>query len=86
MSNDSKLPRISEAEVEQIEIVKFCDFYGVECSLQQSSLADYEQPGISAVRIGTGADRMYLRRKDVATLAQLLSRWLADGSFGGGAE
>lgn len=34
------------------EIVKFEDAYGRACSLQMSSLADYEQPGVSAVWFG----------------------------------
>jgi hypothetical protein len=34
------------------EIVKFRDRYDVPCSLQMSSLADYEEPGTSAVWLG----------------------------------
>ena len=34
------------------EIIKFLDRYGVPCSLQMSSLADYEEPGTSAVWLG----------------------------------
>ena len=34
------------------EIISFEDRYGVKCSLQQSSLAEYEKPGISAVWLG----------------------------------
>lgn len=34
------------------EIIKFTDRGGDKCSLQQSSLADYVQPGISAVWLG----------------------------------
>lgn len=34
------------------EIVKFSDRYNAQCSLQQSSLAEYEQPGTSAVWLG----------------------------------
>ncbi len=35
------------------EIVKFADRYGAPCSLQASSLAEYEKPGTSAVWLGT---------------------------------
>lgn len=35
------------------EIVKFADRYGSSCSLQASSLAEYEKPGTSAVWLGT---------------------------------
>lgn len=35
------------------EIVKFADRYGVPCSLQASSLAEYDKPGTSAVWLGT---------------------------------
>ena len=34
------------------EIVKFADCYGVQCSLQASSLAEHEKPGTSAVWLG----------------------------------
>lgn len=34
------------------EIVKFADRYGVACSLQASSMAEYEKPGTSAVWLG----------------------------------
>lgn len=34
------------------EIVSFYDRYGVPCSLQQSSLAEYTQPGSSAIWFG----------------------------------
>ncbi len=34
------------------EIVNFNDYYGVPCSLQASSLAKYQKPGISAVWLG----------------------------------
>lgn len=34
------------------EIVKFVDRSGVPCSLQASSLAEYEKPGTSAIWIG----------------------------------
>jgi hypothetical protein len=34
------------------ELIEFRDRYDVPCSLQMSSLADYEQPGISAVWLG----------------------------------
>jgi hypothetical protein len=33
-------------------IVEFTDCYGVECSLQASSLANFETPGTSAVWLG----------------------------------
>lgn len=34
-------------------IIKFADRYGTPCSLQMSSLAEYEKPGTSAVWLGT---------------------------------
>ena len=34
------------------QIVEFNDIYGAPCSLQQSSLAQYQQPGSSAVWFG----------------------------------
>lgn len=77
------------------EIVSFLDHYGQECSLQQSSLAHYPQPGTSAVWLGanenakphpiTGeelSNRMHLTRSQVQALVGALQRWLDTGSFG----
>jgi hypothetical protein len=76
------------------EIIEFKDRYDEPCSLQMSSLADYAQPGISAVWLGceknskphhmTGespSPRMHLDRKQVEALVGHLSRWLENGSF-----
>lgn len=75
------------------EIIEFKDYYGCDCSLQQSSLAKYEQPGSSAVWLGcdknarhsvTGEEmspRMHLDRKLVRQLVTRLQHWLKNGSF-----
>ena len=34
------------------EIINFADRYGISCSLQASSLAEYEKPGTSAIWLG----------------------------------
>lgn len=34
------------------QVIEFKDRYGISCTLQQSSLADYTQPGSSAVWLG----------------------------------
>ena len=62
------------------EFIEFKDRYGVDCSLQQSSLAEYTQPGASAVWLGT-KDRMHLDRMQVGMLIQHLQCWLKTGSF-----
>jgi len=41
-----------EQTVRGFEIVRFKDRYDHPCSLQMSSLADHEQPGVSAVWLG----------------------------------
>ena len=75
------------------EVVNFKDFYGDNCSLQMSSLAEYQQPGISAVWLGreesdthsvTGEPlmpRMHLHRKQVEALILVLQSWLEQGTF-----
>ena len=75
------------------ELIEFKDRYGVECSLQASSLAEYEKPGTSAVWLGcqkncrhssTGeemAPRMHLDRKQVSALINHLNQWLKRDSF-----
>jgi hypothetical protein len=68
------------------ELVRFVDASEHECSLQQSSLAEFEEPGTSAVRLGVGVgpNRMHLRREQVESLVSALQNWLDTGSFGEG--
>ena len=75
------------------ELIEFKDKYGVECSLQASSLAEYSKPGTSAVWLGcekncrhpvTGEEmspRMHLDRKQVAALIRHLQRWIWKDTF-----
>ena len=74
------------------ELIEFRDRYGAECSLQQSSLAEYELPGSSAVWLGCdkntemhlgqfSSPRMHLDREQVAALISRLQNWLETGSF-----
>ncbi len=64
-----------------IEIIKFTDRYGEACSLQQSSLAEFEPPGSSAVWLGMGDTRMHLDVEQVRSLVGRLTNWLDTGSF-----
>lgn len=43
---------VVESTLRGFPIIYFKDKYGVSCSLQMSSLAEYEQPGVSAVWLG----------------------------------
>lgn len=63
------------------ELVEFNDHYGTPCTLQQSSLAVYTQPGTSAVWLGPGTTRMHLDVKQVRALVRHLRAWLKTGSF-----
>jgi len=63
------------------EIVRFQDLDGKQCSLQQSSLALYENPGSSAVRLGVGDQRMHLSRHQANEIVQHLIRWIDNESF-----
>jgi hypothetical protein len=63
------------------EIIRFRDRYDVECSLQQSSLAEFEPPGSSAVWLGVEDNRMHLDLEQVKSLMKVLSRWVESGSF-----
>ncbi len=84
------------AETErQFEIINFKDRYDTPCSLQQSSLAEYEQPGTSAVWLGvdqqTGPHdgvfdaanrtRMHLDLRQVQALICVLEQWVKNGTF-----
>jgi hypothetical protein len=63
------------------EIIYFLDEYKTGCSLQASSLAIYEDPGSSAVWLGSLDDRMHLGREQVAALIYHLQNWLDENSF-----
>ena len=82
----------------EFQIITFNDRYDTPCSLQQSSLADYEQPGSSAVWLGvdrqTGKHdgvfdaanqtRMHLDFKQVKALIAVLEQWVKNGRFADG--
>jgi len=63
------------------ELIRFKDFYGAECSLQQSSLALYDKPGVSAIWFGKGDKRMHINLDLMKKLLPHLQRWVKDGSF-----
>lgn len=63
------------------QLIEFSDINGEACSLQQSSLAIYEQPGTSAVWLGVGENRMHLNVDMVSNLVDVLSAWLKSGNF-----
>lgn len=48
------------------EIIEFADCYGEKCSLQASSLAEYEKPGTSAVWLGVQNARPIVMAIDAA--------------------
>lgn len=74
-------------------LIEFKDRYSMSCSLQQSSLAEYEPPGSSAVWLGaennqyhkiTGeplSPRMHLDRNQVTALIKHLENWLKTNKF-----
>jgi hypothetical protein len=66
----------------QFEIIKFQDYYERPCFLQQSSLADYEQPGVSANCPGDSVKGMHLNLKQVRSLIEVLEQqWVDYGTF-----
>jgi hypothetical protein len=79
----------------KFEIITFKDRYGTPCSLQQSSLADTEPPGSSAVWLGVDRQvvrhdgmfdeanqtRMHIDLKQAKALVAVLEQWIASGSF-----
>lgn len=64
------------------EFIAFNDCYGEKCSLQASSLAEYEKPGTSAVWLGCEEPaRMHLNREQVTALIAHLQSWLDNDTF-----
>jgi len=56
------------------EIIEFKDRSEVECSLQASSLADYTQPGISAVWLGPNEAHPRVLAREAASVGVQTSR------------
>ena len=83
---EKTLGRIKKTD-RNFEYIEFKDMNGDPCSLQQSSLAIYQQPSSSAIWLGQdsspeiGPGRMHLNRTQVRKLITSLERWLAHGSF-----
>ena len=79
----------------EFQIIKFRDRYDTPCSLQQSSIADYEPPGSSAVWLGVDRQevqhdgifdpanqtRMHIDLKQAKALVAVLEQWIMSGSF-----
>lgn len=63
------------------EIIEFEDYNGEKCSLQQSSLALYDQPGTSAIWFGIQDNRMHLSLDQTIELLSHLQNWIQDGTF-----
>ena len=63
------------------ELINFIDLDGNKCSLQQSSLAVFLEPGQSAIRLGRGKDRIHLDLEQVDALIMHLRAWREGGSF-----
>ncbi len=61
--------------------IEFRDRSGRACSLQQSSLADREPPGTSAVWLGVEKERMHLDVEQAKALVAELKAWLKTGRF-----
>lgn len=80
MSETKPLGEIKKTE-RGFELIQFVDRYGEPCTLQQSSLADFEPPGSSAVWLGQGQDRMHLDIERVRSLVTHLAAWLETGSL-----
>jgi hypothetical protein len=82
---------------QHFEIILFKDRYETPCSLQQSSLADYNPPGSSAIWLGVDRQetrhdgmfdsanqtRMHLDLKQVKALVSVLESWVKCGKLSG---
>jgi len=80
MKKPKHLGKISATE-KGFPIIIFKDYYGMECSVEMSTLALYEQPGSSALWIGPDKKRMHMERDQVISLVMVLDSWLQTGEF-----
>ena len=62
-----------ERTMRGFEIIRFSDRYGAPCSLQMSSLADFAQPGISAVWLGPDEAEPKVLASDAASVGVITS-------------
>jgi hypothetical protein len=73
-------------------LVTWRDMYGVECSVEQSTIivedpdseedpSPLEMPGSSALWLGTVTGKMHLNRGQVRDLMKYLQRWLESGEL-----
>ena len=72
--------KISKTE-RGFEVISFFDRNQQLCSLQQSSLADYEPPGSSAIWFGIEDRRMHIDLEHMKELLPHLKRWVKKGRF-----
>ena len=63
------------------QIIHFIDKNGENCSLQQSSLAEFEPPGTSAIWFGIDDKRMHIDLKQLKKIVKHLNNWIKDGKF-----
>lgn len=77
---DELLGRVEVTE-RGFEIIEFTDRYNKKCQLQQSSLAEFELPGSSAVWLGIENERMHLDVEQVKKLINTLNQWIETASF-----
>jgi hypothetical protein len=94
MSIQTPLGKVDETN-RHFQIILFKDRYDTPCSLQQSSIADYNPPGSSAVWLGidrqteshdgmfdaANQTRMHIDLKQAKALVAVLEMWIATGSF-----
>jgi hypothetical protein len=63
------------------QYIEFKDRNDQVCNLQQSSAADYCEPGVSAIWLGLANDRMHLGCDQARALVNNLIDWLQEGRF-----
>jgi hypothetical protein len=63
------------------QYIEWQDRNGQACELQQSSAADFIQPGTTAVWLGLREQRMHLDLKQAKKLVKHLRKWIKDGVF-----
>ena len=63
------------------QYIEFQDRNGNTCDIQQSSVADYEPPGSSALWLGIGENRMHISLDQMRLLIPVLQRWVDTGKL-----
>jgi hypothetical protein len=67
--------------IKGFEVIKFQDFYGNKCVLEESSIIFHDKKGTGTLWLGCNTELIHLTRKQVKDLIPHLKAWIDTGSL-----